>query len=38
MQNKIKMRDCDKKQNHMVIQGTPDLETLQSFILHFGKE
>lgn len=25
-------------QNYMAIQGTPDLETLQSFMFHYGKE
>ena len=25
-------------QNYMAIQGTPDLETLQSFMFHYGNE
>ena len=32
----IKFRAWDESQNYMVYQGTPDLETLQSFIFHFG--
>jgi uncharacterized phage protein (TIGR01671 family) len=32
----IKFRAWDEKQNYMAYQGTPDLETLQSFIFHFG--
>ena len=32
----IKFRAWDEKQKYMAYQGTPDLETLQSFIHHFG--
>jgi hypothetical protein len=34
----IKFRAWDKSQKHMAYQGTPDLETLQSFIHHYGDE
>ena len=33
---KIKFRAWDKSQKYMAYQGMPDLETLQSFIFHFG--
>jgi uncharacterized phage protein (TIGR01671 family) len=36
--NVIKFRAWDKSQNYMAYQGTPDLETLQSFIFHFGED
>ncbi len=29
-------RAFDEKQNYMAYQGTPDLETLYSFMFHFG--
>jgi uncharacterized phage protein (TIGR01671 family) len=32
----IKFRAFCYKQNHMAYQGTPDLETLQSFMFHYG--
>jgi len=32
----FKFRAWDEKQKYMAIQGTPDLETLQSFMFHFG--
>ncbi len=32
----IKFRTWDESQKYMAYQGTPDLETLQSFILHYG--
>ena len=32
----IKFRAWDEKQNYLAYQGSPDLETLQSFIFHFG--
>lgn len=32
----FKFRAWDESQKYMAIQGTPDLETLQSFIFHFG--
>lgn len=33
---KAEFRAWDKTQNYMAYQGTPDLETIQSFMLHFG--
>ena len=33
---KIKFRAWDESQKYMAIQGTPDLETIQSFFFHFG--
>lgn len=33
----IKFRAWDKKQKYMAVQGDPDLETIQSFMFHFGK-
>ncbi|MDP2338047.1 MAG: YopX family protein [Bacteroidota bacterium] len=38
MERKIKLRAWDDKQKYMAYQGTPDLETLQSFIFHFGND
>ena len=32
----IKFRAWDENQKYMAYQGTPDLETIQSFIHHFG--
>ena len=32
----IKFRAFCYKQNYMAYQGTPDLETLQSFMFHYG--
>lgn len=32
----LKFRAFCYKQNHMAYQGTPDLETLQSFMFHYG--
>ena len=32
----IKFRAWDESQKYMAIQGTPDLETIQSFFFHFG--
>ena len=32
----IKFRAWDEKQKYMAYQGTPDLETIQSFFHHFG--
>ncbi len=32
----IKFRAWDEAQKHMAYQGTPDLETIQSFMHHFG--
>lgn len=34
----LKFRAWVKEQNYMAIQGTPDLETLQSFMFHYGNE
>ena len=37
MNQKInKFRAWDEKQQYMAYQGTPDLETIQSFMFHFG--
>lgn len=36
--NRIHFRAWIEKQKYMAIQGTPDLETLQSFMFHFGDE
>jgi hypothetical protein len=36
MSNKIKLRAWDESQQYMAYQGTADLETIQSFIYHFG--
>ena len=32
----IKFRAWDESQKYMAKQGTPDLETIQSFFFHFG--
>ena len=32
----IKFRAWDESQNYMAYQGTPDLESIQSFMHHFG--
>lgn len=32
----IKFRAWDESQQYMAYQGTPDLETIQSFMYHFG--
>lgn len=34
----IKFRAWDESQQYMAYQGTPDLETIQSFIYHFGNK
>ena len=34
----IKFRAWDECQKYMAYQGTPDLETIQSFFFHFGDE
>ena len=34
----IKFRAWDESQKYMAIQGTPDLETIQSFFFHFGNK
>lgn len=34
----IKFRAWDESQKYMAYQGTPDLETLQSFMHHFGDQ
>lgn len=36
MNREIKFRAWDKDREYMAYQGSPDLETLQSFIFHFG--
>lgn len=36
MKREIKFRAWDEGQKYMAYQGTPDLETIQSFIHHFG--
>ena len=36
MSREIKFRAWDEKQKYMAYQGTPDLETIQSFFFHFG--
>ena len=36
MNRKIKFRAWDESQKYMAYQGTPDLETIQSFMHHFG--
>jgi uncharacterized phage protein (TIGR01671 family) len=38
MIREIKFRAWIESQNYMAIQGTPDLETLQSFMFHYGNE
>ncbi len=37
-QRHLKFRAWDEGQQYMAYQGTPDLETLQSFIFHFGED
>ena len=32
----IKFRAWDESQNYMAYQGTPDIESIQSFMHHFG--
>ncbi len=34
----VKFRAWDKQQNYMFYQGTPDLETIESFFFHMPKE
>src|SRR5690606_17408949 len=36
MSREIKFRAWDEIQKYMAYQGTPDLETIQSFMHHFG--
>lgn len=36
--NRLCFRAWDEEQNFMAIQGTPDLETLQSFMFHYADE
>ena len=36
MQRKLEFRAWDETQKYMAYQGTPDLETIQSFMFHFG--
>ena len=36
MSREIKFRAWDESQKYMAYQGTPDLETIQSFMFHFG--
>jgi uncharacterized phage protein (TIGR01671 family) len=36
MNREIKFRSWDESQKYMAYQGTPDLETIQSFMHHFG--
>ena len=36
MNREIKFRAWDESTNYMAYQGTPDLETIQSFMHHFG--
>lgn len=38
MKRAIKFRAWDESQKYMAYQGTPDLESLQSFIYHFGNK
>ena len=38
MQRELKFRAWDKSQNYMAYQGNPDLETLSSFMFHFGED
>ena len=35
---KLKFRAWDKSQKYMAYQGDPDLETLSSFMFHFGND
>ena len=34
----LKFRAWDKSQKYMAYQGNPDLETLSSFMFHFGED
>lgn len=34
----LKFRAWDKSQKYMAFQGSPDLETLSSFMFHFGED
>ena len=36
MNREIKFRAWDESQKYMAYQGNPDLETIQSFMYHFG--
>ena len=36
MQRELKFRAWDESQKYMAYQGTPDLETIKSFMYHFG--
>jgi uncharacterized phage protein (TIGR01671 family) len=38
MQRELKFRAWDRSQNYMAYQGNPDLETLSSFMFHFGED
>ena len=38
MKRELKFRAWDKSQNYMAYQGNPDLETLSSFMFHFGED
>ncbi len=38
MSDKHKFRAWDESQKYMAYQGSPDLETIQSFMYHFGDE
>ena len=38
MKRELKFRAWDKTQNYMAYQGNPDLETLSSFMFHFGED
>ena len=38
MNTEYKFRAYNEKNKHMAYQGTPDLETLQSFIHHYGSD
>ena len=36
--SELKFRAWDKSQKYMAYQGSPDLETLSSFMFHFGED
>lgn len=38
MQRELKFRAWDKSKKYMAYQGNPDLETLSSFMFHFGED
>ncbi len=38
MNREIKFRVWVESQNYMEVQGMPDIETLQSFMFHYGNE